>query len=81
MSDMFENSANNRPEATGSGHQHTGVFAALFVGLIVALAGIGYLAVRNSQLSDQIAQMQDSTQADISKLSAATTSLLEERLQ
>jgi uncharacterized phage infection (PIP) family protein YhgE len=80
MSDMFENSAarNDPPQA---GHQHTGMFVGLFAGLVIALGGIGYLAVHNSQLSDQIAQMQDSTQAQISKLSAATTSLLEERLQ
>jgi chromosome segregation ATPase len=57
------------------------LFVGLFAGLVIALGGIGYLAMRNSQLSDQIAQMQDSTQAQISKLSAATTSLLEERLQ
>jgi len=80
MSDMFENSAarNDSPQA---GHQHTGMFVGLFAGLVIALGGIGYLGVRNSQLSDQIAQMQDSTQQQISKLSAATTSLLEERLQ
>jgi len=57
------------------------MFVGLFAGLVIALGGIGYLAMRNNQLSDQIAQMQDSTQAQISKLSAATTSLLEERLQ
>jgi len=80
MSDMFENSAAHKtpPQA---GQQHTGLFVGLFAGLVIALGGIGYLAMRNSQLSDQIAQMQDSTQAQISKLSAATTSLLEERLQ
>jgi len=80
MSDMYDNSAaqNSSPQA---GHQHTGLFVGLFAGLLIALGGIGYLASRNSQLSDQIAQMQDSTQAQISKLSAATTSLLEERLQ
>jgi uncharacterized phage infection (PIP) family protein YhgE len=77
---MFENSAAHKtsPQA---GQQHTGLFVGLFAGLVIALGGIGYLAMRNSQLSDQIAQMQDSTQAQISKLSAATTSLLEERLQ
>jgi hypothetical protein len=79
MSDMFENSAAHKtPPQAG---QHTGMFVGLFAGLVIALGGIGYLAMRNSQLSDQIAQMQDSTQAQISKLSAATTSLLEERLQ
>src|SRR5580700_5289936 len=82
MSDMFENSAaRNNPSPQATGHQHTGMFVGLIAGLVIALGGIGYLGVKNSQLSDQIAQMQDSTQAQISKLSAATTSLLEERLQ
>jgi len=85
MSDMFENSAAPKSpsqvvhqQQTG---QHTGMFVGLFAGLVIALGGIGYLAVRNNQLSEQIVQMQDGTQAQISKLSAATTSLLEERLQ
>jgi chromosome segregation ATPase len=80
MSDTFEPSAahNNTPQPE---HKHTGMFIGLFGGLIVALGAIGYLAARNSQLGDQIAQMQDSTQAQISKLSTATTSLLEQRLQ
>jgi DNA repair exonuclease SbcCD ATPase subunit len=80
MSDMFENSAAHKTSPQ-PGQQHTGLFVGLFAGLVIALGGIGYIAMRNSQLSDQIAQMQDSTQAQISKLSAATTSLLEERLQ
>jgi uncharacterized phage infection (PIP) family protein YhgE len=80
MSETYDNTAapNNSPE---TGHQHTGIFVALFAGLVVALGGVGYLAMRNSQLTDQIAQMQEGTQAQISKLSTATTSLLEERLQ
>jgi len=83
MSDMFENSAapKSSPQAGQHTGQHTGMFVGLFAGLVIALGGIGYLAMRNNQLSDHIAQMQDSTQAQISKLSAATTSLLEERLQ
>ena len=80
MSEIHDNSVqnNNTPRPA---NQHTGMFATLIAGLIVALAGIGYLVARNSQLSDQIAQMQSDTQSQISKLSAATTSLLEERLQ
>jgi uncharacterized phage infection (PIP) family protein YhgE len=80
MSDTYEPSAVNNTTPQPE-HKHTGMFIGLFGGLIIALAGIGFLVARNSQLSDQIAQMQDSTQAQISKLSAATTSLLEERLQ
>lgn len=77
MAQPFEVPAeHNRTE-----HQHTGIFAGLIAGIVIALAGVGYLAVRNSQLNDQLAQVQDGTQAQIAKLSAATTSLLEERLQ
>lgn len=77
MSQPFDSPAeHNRME-----HQHTGIFAGLVAGIVIALAGIGYLWVRNSQLNDQLAQVQDGTQAQIAKLSAATTSLLEERLQ
>jgi DNA repair exonuclease SbcCD ATPase subunit len=80
MSDMFENST-ARTATPAAGNRHTAMFVVLFAGLVIALGGIGFLAVRNNQLNEQIAQMQDGTQAQISKLSAATTSLLEERLQ
>lgn len=88
MSDTFDSST-ARPNSPRAEHQptgqhagqHTGMFAGLIAGLVVALAGVGYLAVRNNQLTEQIAQMQDGTQAQIAKLSTATTSLLEERLQ
>jgi len=81
MSDMYEKPENKSVVVVDHDHNHTGVFVSLFAGLIIALAGIGYLAVKNSQLNDQLAQMHDSTQADLSKLSTATTTLLEERLQ
>ncbi len=59
---------------------HTGLYSILVAGLVVALAGDGYLVVRSSHLNDQIAQMQERTQGQISKLGTATTSLLERRL-
>lgn len=84
MSDMFGNpeQKHSAPQhGTQAGHQHTAVFVALFAGLVIALGIIGYLGVRIGQMNDQMAQMQTSTEDQLSKLSAATTSLLEQRLQ
>ena len=80
MSEIHEHSVQNN-NTPPPGNQHTGMFATLIAGLVIALAGLGYLAVSNNHLNDQIAQMHDDTQSQISKLSTATTSLLEERLQ
>jgi len=62
-------------------HEHSGMFFGLIAGLVIALAGCGYLAVRVNQMNDQMTQMQGNTKTQISSLSAATTSLLEERMQ
>ena len=64
-------------ESRGS---HTGLIAILAAGLLVALAGDGYLLVRANRLDAQLSQNGDATQAQISKLGDATTSLLEQRL-
>jgi chromosome segregation ATPase len=53
----------------------------LGAGLVMALAGDGYLMVRSNHLEDNLAQMQESTQSQMSKLSDATTSLLNQRLE
>jgi len=53
----------------------------LGAGLIVALAGDGLLLVRSNQLRDDLTQSQQNTQAQLSKIGDATTSLLEQRLQ
>jgi len=53
----------------------------LAVGLVVALAGDGYLLVRANRLNDDIAQTQSGTQTQISKLNEATTTLLEQEKQ
>ncbi len=66
----------NRP-----GNSHTGIIAGLIVGLVVALGGDAYLLSRTSQMNENLAQVRDSTQTQISKLGEATTSLLEQRLQ
>jgi len=60
---------------------HSIVIAALSAGLIIALAGDGFLLVRANHQADDLAQMQQSTQAQMAKISDATTSLLEQRLQ
>jgi hypothetical protein len=71
----------------GKRNTHGGIFAALTIGLVLALAGIGFLWSRVSHLNDQLtaqtaqmAALQDGTQTQISKLSDATSALLEQRL-
>lgn len=63
---------------------HNWTFPALTTGLVLALVGVGVLWVRanqmNERLTAQIASLQDSTQAQVSKLSDATTTLLDQRL-
>jgi chromosome segregation ATPase len=60
---------------------HTGAFVALGLGLALSLAANGYLIHRSSQTDDRIAELRDSTQAQMTKLGDATSSLLEQRLQ
>ncbi|HML17072.1 MAG TPA: hypothetical protein VK419_08595 [Bryobacteraceae bacterium] len=62
-------------------HGHLGWIVALGVGLVVALAGDGYLLVQSNQLRDSLDQSQLATQDQMSKLSDATKSLLEQRLE
>jgi hypothetical protein len=61
-------------------HNHTGMFAALIVGLVLSLAGNAFLLTRTNTMNDQMAQMASGTQTQISHLSDATTALLEQRL-
>jgi hypothetical protein len=65
-------------------HPHNGhktAIVVLAVGLAVALAGDGYLLVRANRLNDDIAQTQNGTQTQISKLNDATTTLLDQEKQ
>jgi chromosome segregation ATPase len=80
MSEEFSNGDVHTTEERSGRSSHTGMFAALIAGLVVALAGIGFLMVRINNLNTQISQNGDATQAQISKLGDATTSLLEQRL-
>jgi len=64
-----------------SHNSHKTAIAVLAVGLVVALAGDGYLLVRANRLNDDIAQTQSGTQTQISKLNEATTTLLEQEVK
>jgi chromosome segregation ATPase len=78
MSDEFSNDDKRTVEERRS--SHTGMFAILAAGLVVALAGDGILLMRQNRLDAQVAQNGDATQTQIAKLGDATTSLLEQRL-
>ena len=58
-----------------------GAVIGLSVGLVLALAGDGYLLKRTSDTNQQMAQMQSDTQGQITKLGDATTELLQQRLK
>lgn len=72
------------PQKHDTSGAHNWTFPALTTGLVLALVGVGVLWVRanqmNERLTAQIASLQDSTQAQVSKLSDATTTLLDQRL-
>src|SRR5579862_2429748 len=65
---------------TKNGSAHGGIIAALVVVLLIALGGDWYLMNRSNQMNDQMALMRSDTQAQITKLSDATTTLLEQRM-
>src|SRR5690349_18524822 len=58
-----------------------GAVIGLTAGLVLALAGDGYLLKRTSDTNDQMARMQDATHEQITKLGDATTELLQQRIQ
>jgi chromosome segregation ATPase len=58
-----------------------GTVIALSAGLVLALAGDGYLLKRTSDTDQQVTQMQTDTQGQITKLGDATTDLLQQRLK
>src|SRR5262249_36062868 len=72
----------NRVDKPSSGSKgHLVLIGALGAGLILALAGDGYLVSRSNDLREELAQTKEATQAQISKLSEATTALLDQRMQ
>jgi len=78
----MENDFNETRTVVENPHNsHKTALTVLAVGLVVALAGDGYLLVRANHLNDDIAQTQSGTQTQISKLNEATTTLLEQEKQ
>ncbi len=57
---------------------HKVAFGLLTAGLVIALAGGGYLWSKSNALMNEISSTQSSTQAQISKLNDATTTLLQQ---
>ena len=80
MADPIDDSKRT-DDSTKTSSSHTGAFVALGIGLALSLAANGYLIKRSSQMDDRIADLRDSTQAQMTKLGDATSSLLEQRLQ
>jgi len=64
-----------------SGNGSKGAVIGLTIGLVLALAGDGFLLKRTSDTDQQMAQMQTDTQGQISKLGDVTTELLQQRLK
>jgi len=60
---------------------HPVMFGALIAGLILALAGNVYLWNRSDQIGTQLNTNQNITEKQIARLSEATTTILEQRLQ
>jgi hypothetical protein len=77
--DLDNNKLNQPIVKNSSGH--AALIGILGAGLVVALAGDGYLVVQSNQMRQELAQVQTGTQTQISKLGEATTSLLEQRMQ
>ncbi len=71
----------NTHEPTQGPHWGKGTVIGLTAGLVLALAGDGYLLKRTSDADHQMAQMQAETQSQITKLGDATTELLQQRLK
>lgn len=75
------NNEGDRTAPRQEARSHSAIIGILVAGLVIALAGDGYLIVRSGNLDDRIAQLQGDTQTQMSKLSDATTAKLDQRLQ
>jgi len=62
-------------------HWAKGAVIGLSAGLVLALAGDGYLLKRSNDANDQMARIQADTQSQITRLGDATTELMQQRLQ
>ena len=79
MSSLDFNGTPEDPKPTPSWSR--GTVIGLTAGLVLALAGDGYLLKRTSDTNDQMARMQDATHTQITQLGDSTTDLLQQRLQ
>jgi prophage DNA circulation protein len=70
----------NELDKTAGNRGYSVLTAVLGVGLVAALAGDGYLLKRSNQLKTDLIATQESTQAQISKISDATQTLLQQRV-
>jgi chromosome segregation ATPase len=64
-----------------SSKAHGVLIGVMSAGLVVALAGNGYLLVRSNDLRDELGRTKDATEAQLAKIGQATTSLLDQRMQ
>ncbi|MGH2480729.1 MAG: hypothetical protein ACRDHW_13825 [Ktedonobacteraceae bacterium] len=81
MSSLDYDGTPEKPQSPRSSSSSKGVVIALTAGLVIALAGDGYLLKRTNDTNEQMAQMQTDTQGQITKLGDATTELLQQRLK
>jgi chromosome segregation ATPase len=75
------NELDSKSVDTRTSKGHSILIGTLGAGLVLALAGDGYLISRSNDLRDELAQTKDATQTQISKLGEATNALLEQRMQ
>jgi len=64
-----------------SGSNHTGALIGLAAGLILALGGDAYLIHQSNTLNDQVSQVKQDAQQQVTKLSDSTSALLEQERQ
>lgn len=73
----FENTSETRTTTEPSGG-HSALIGFLVGGLVLALAGDGYLLMRTSHSADDMAAMREDTKAQISRVNDATAAMLQE---
>ena len=71
-----------KTEGNEKGHSgHPVMFGGLIIGLAFSLAGNVYLWDRSDQFGNRLKTVQNTTEKQIARLSEATTTILEQRLQ
>jgi chromosome segregation ATPase len=76
----FKDADANKPSGQVAG-QHPVLIGSLIAGLVLALVGNVYLWNRSEQIGTQLNTNQNTTEKQIARLSEATTTILEQRLQ